>query len=78
MQVTTIGLDLTKNLFQVHGVTSEGEIAFDRSLRRAQLLMFFKVCRRVLRASSGPMNFLIGLGWKPHHIELCAPSLLSQ
>ncbi len=41
MQVTTIGLDLTKNLFQVHGVTSEGEIAFNRSLRRAQLLVFF-------------------------------------
>jgi hypothetical protein len=28
MQVTTIGLDLAKNVFQVHGVTDNGEIAF--------------------------------------------------
>ena len=27
MQVTTIGLDLAKNVFQVHGVTNEGEVA---------------------------------------------------
>ena len=42
MQVTTIGLDLAKNVFQVHGVTNEGEVAFNRSLRRAQVLKFFK------------------------------------
>ncbi len=41
MQVTTIGLDLAKNFFQVHGFTDEGEVAFNRSLRRAQVLKFF-------------------------------------
>ena len=41
MRVTTIGLDLAKNVFQVHGVTKEGEVVFNRSLRRAQVLTFF-------------------------------------
>ena len=42
MQVTTIGLDLAKNIFQIHGITSDGTVAFNRSLRRAQLLAFFE------------------------------------
>jgi len=42
MQVTTVGLDLAKNIFQIHGITSDGTVAFNRSLRRAQLLAFFE------------------------------------
>lgn len=42
MQVTTVGLDLAKNIFQVHGVTADGTVAFNRSLRRAQLIQFFE------------------------------------
>jgi transposase len=41
MQVTTIGLDLAKNVFQVHGITEDEEVVFNRPLRRAQLLPFF-------------------------------------
>lgn len=42
MQVTTVGLDLAKNIFQVHGISADGTVAFNKSLRRAQLLDFFK------------------------------------
>ena len=42
MHVTTIGLDLAKNVFQVHGITNDGEVAFNRPLRRAQVLTFFE------------------------------------
>ena len=42
MKVTTIGLDLAKNIFQVHGVTDSNEIAFNRALKRAQVLPFFE------------------------------------
>ncbi len=42
MHVTTVGLDLAKNVLQVHGVTADGTIAFNRSLRRAQVLPFFE------------------------------------
>jgi transposase len=41
MEITTIGLDLAKNIFQVHGITEDEEVAFNRPLRRAQLLPFF-------------------------------------
>lgn len=41
MQVTTIGVDLAKNFFQVHGITERDEVAFNRPLRRAQVLAFF-------------------------------------
>lgn len=42
MQVTTIGLDLAKNVFQVHGIYKDGEVAFNRALRRSQVLSFFE------------------------------------
>lgn len=42
MQVTTIGLDLAKNVFQVHGIDERGEVAFNRALRRVQVLAFFE------------------------------------
>jgi len=41
MQVSTIGIDLAKNIFQVHGITEADEVAFNRPLRRAQVLPFF-------------------------------------
>jgi len=42
MQVTTVGFDLAKIIFQVHGVTETGEVAFNRPLRRARVLAFFQ------------------------------------
>ena len=41
MTITTIGIDLAKNIFQVHGVEASGEVALRRSLRRAQVIPFF-------------------------------------
>jgi transposase len=42
MQITTIGLDLAKNVFQVHGVDEVGKLTITRQLRRGQLIGFFK------------------------------------
>jgi transposase len=42
IQVSTVGLDLAKNVFHVHGITEAGVIAFSRSLRRSQMLEFFQ------------------------------------
>jgi len=41
MHITTIGIDLAKNIFQVHGVIEDGSVAFNRPLRRAQMIPFF-------------------------------------
>lgn len=40
-QVVTIGLDLAKSVFQVHGVDAAGEVVVRRQIRRSQLLQFF-------------------------------------
>ena len=39
-EITTVGLDLAKNVFQVHGVDAEGTTFLRKQLRRAQLLAF--------------------------------------
>ena len=41
-EVSTIGLDLAKNVFQVHGVDGSGKVVIRRQLRRGQVLPFFK------------------------------------
>ncbi len=41
-EVITIGVDLAKNVFQVHGVDAEGAVVVRRRLRRRQVLAFFK------------------------------------
>ncbi len=40
-QIVTIGLDLAKNVFQVHGVDGAGAVVLRRQLRRAEALKFF-------------------------------------
>ncbi len=41
MQITTVGLDLAKNVFQVHGVDAKGKVVVRRRLRRAKVRDFF-------------------------------------
>jgi transposase len=41
MEIITIGLDLAKNIFQVHGINAQGEPVVRKALRRAQMLPFF-------------------------------------
>jgi hypothetical protein len=40
-EVTTIGLDLAKRVFQVHGVDAVGAVVITRQVRRAEMLRFF-------------------------------------
>jgi transposase len=41
MKITTVGIDLAKNLFQVHGVDERGKILLRKQLRRSQMALFF-------------------------------------
>src|SRR5881409_3726388 len=40
-EITTIGLDLAKHVFQVHGIDAEGTTVLRKRLRRGQVLAFF-------------------------------------
>ena len=42
MEISTIGLDLAKNVFQVHGISATGEVVVRKALRRVQMLPFFE------------------------------------
>lgn len=41
MEISTIGLDLAKSIFQVHAINEEGEVVVRKALRRSQVLPFF-------------------------------------
>lgn len=40
-EITTIGLDLAKTVFQVHGIDEAGKVVVRKRLRRSQLPVFF-------------------------------------
>lgn len=42
MEITTVGIDFAKNVFQVHGISGTGEVIARRALRRAQVMPFFR------------------------------------
>src|ERR1700731_4932158 len=42
MQVTTIGLDIAKNVFQVHAIDTAEKVVVRKQLRRSQVVEFFK------------------------------------
>jgi len=76
MQVTTIGLDLAKNVFQVHGITEDGTVAFNRSLRRGQMLTFFErlePCLIGMEACGTSHYWARELSNMGHDVKLIAP-----
>ena len=48
MQITTIGLDIAKNVFQVHGIDAAEKVVVRKQLRRGQILGFFEALPRCL------------------------------
>jgi len=45
--ITTIGLDIAKSVFQVHGIDPAGEVIVRRPLSRAACWAFSRSCRVV-------------------------------
>lgn len=75
--VATIGLDIAKSVFQVHGVDAEGGVVVRQKLTRARLLKFFEKlapCLVGIEACGTAHHWareLIGLG---HDVRLMPPS----
>ncbi|NWE51726.1 IS110 family transposase [Brevundimonas sp. P7753] len=76
-QVVTVGLDIAKSVFQVHGVDAEGVVVIRQKLTRARLLKFFgklDPCLVGVEACGTSHHWareLIGLG---HDVRLMPPS----
>jgi transposase len=43
--ITTIGLDIAKSVFQVHGIDAAGQVVVRRQLKRRFVLPSFRSCR---------------------------------
>lgn len=75
-KVTVIGLDLAKNVFQVHGADAKGRKCFSRKLKRSQVLEFFVKLPPVLvgmEACGGAHEWARRLLVQGHQVKLMAP-----
>ncbi len=75
-EVITIGLDLAKNVFQLHGVDASGEIVIRRQLRRARVLPFFAKlppCLVGMEASATAHHWAREIGKLGHEVRLMPP-----
>jgi len=46
--ITTIGLDIAKSVFQVHGIDAEGNVTLRRQLKRRYVLNFFSEADKLI------------------------------
>ncbi len=72
----TIGVDLAKNVFQVHGVDAEGGVVFRRQLRRRQVLPFFRKqgpCLVGMEACATAHHWAREIGALGHEVRLMPP-----
>jgi transposase len=76
-EVRTIGLDLAKNAFQVHGADETGTVVFRKQLRRGQVLKFFGGLPRCLVAmeACGSSHFWAReIGRLGHEVRMIPPA----
>ena len=76
-QPITVGLDLAKSVFQVHGVDAAGRVVVRRQLRRWQVLSFFErlgPCLVGLEACSGAHYWARELAGLGHEVRLMPPA----
>jgi transposase len=75
-EAITIGVDLAKNVFQIHGVDAEGAVIIRRQLRRRQVLPFFKKqpsCLVGIEACATSHHWGREISRLGHEVRLMAP-----
>lgn len=76
-EVSIIGLDLAKNVFQAHGAGADGSVVFRRKLSRAQLLTFLSdqpPCVVAMEACASAHHWGRSIGDLGHEIRLIPPA----
>jgi transposase len=75
-KISVIGLDLAKNVFQVHGVDGEGEVVVRKQLKRSQVRRFFtnvEPCLVGMEACGGAHYWSRELARLGHTVRMMAP-----
>src|SRR3954468_1256558 len=76
-QVSTVGLDLAKYIFQLHGADSAGAVVFRKKLRRGQLLAFLATlppCTVAMEACASAHYWEREIAKLGHTVRLIAPA----
>ena len=76
-EVSVIGLDLAKNVFQAHGAGADGSVVFRRKLSRAQLLKFMgqqPPCIVAMEACASAHHWGRAIGDIGHDVRLIPPA----
>ena len=79
MNITTIGIDLAKNVFQVHGVDARGKAVLRKTLRRADVVSFFAKlppCLIGMEACGSAHFWARKLAEFGHTVKLMAPQFV--
>jgi transposase len=79
MKITTVGFDLAKNVFQVHGVDEYGKVVLKKQLRRGQVLEFFAnlpACLIGMEACGSAHHWARKLQGLGHTVRLICPQFV--
>src|SRR6266478_1726896 len=77
MEITTVGLDLAKRVFQVHAVGGSGEVVVRKTLRRAQMIPYFaglEQCLVCIEACGTSHYWAREIGKLGHEVRLMPPA----
>lgn len=76
-EIITVGLDLAKNVFQIHGSDCGGRVVLSKKLRRGQVLEFFgqlPFCIVAMKACGGAHFWGREIGKLGHQVRLIPPA----
>lgn len=79
MKITTIGIDLAKNVFQIHGVDERGKVAVRKQLKRAEMSKYFanlEPCLIGMEACGSAHHWARKLEGYGHTVKLMAPQFV--
>jgi transposase len=79
MKITTIGIDLAKNVMQIHGVDGRGKAVLKRQLKRAQMAAYFanlEPCLIGMEACGSAHHWARKLEKLGHTVRLMAPQFV--
>jgi transposase len=77
MEVTTIGLDIAKSVFQIHGIDAEGNVIVRRQIKRRHVLAFFQKlspCLVGIEACASSHHWSRELKTLGHRVRLMPPA----
>lgn len=80
-EVSIIGVDLAKNVFQLHGATADGSVVFRKKLSRLQFGRFMASqvpCEVAMEACPSAHHWARELTTHGHHVRLIAPHYVKQ